>query len=120
MSHATLHAVLDNGEGLPDCPTAGDNLYVYPAIVPDLDTGVEFCDSTLLLCCHFCRDPTFFYVDDDFRVVAQTPSCPCCSSNYTRIIPKQEPTTVADEATSYGYDDCPAIFWLEDGEYVSN
>ena len=72
-----------------------------------------------MLCCHFCRDPTFFYVDDDFRVVAQTPSCPCCSSNYTRIIPKQEPT-VADEATSYGYDDCPAIFWLEDGEYVSN
>ena len=110
MSQAALDAYLDNGEGLPDCPACGDNLYVYPAIVSDLDTGVEFYDSTLL-CCHF-------YVDDDFSVVAQTPSCPCCGTTYTHVIPKQEPA-LADEATSYDCDDCPASFWLEDGEYVS-
>ena len=118
MSQAALHAVLDNGEGLPDCPACGDNRYVYAAIVTDLDTGEDYGDSTLL-CCHFCRDPTFFYVDDDFSVVARTPSCPCCSSSYTRVIPKQEPA-VAVEATSYGCDDCPAIFWLQGGVYVSH
>ena len=98
MSQAALHAHLDNGEGLPDCPTAGDNLYVYPAIVSDLDSGVGFCDSTLL-CCHFCRDPTFFYVDDDFSVVAQTSSCPCCRTTYTHIILKQRRQSVRSPYT---------------------
>ena len=42
MSQAGLHAVLDNGEGLADCPACGDNLYVYAAIVTDLDTGEDY------------------------------------------------------------------------------
>ena len=75
MSQAALHAVLDNGEGLPDCPACGDNSYVCPAIVTDLDIGVEFEDT--LMCCRFCRDPTFFFVDDNGSVFAQTPLCPC-------------------------------------------
>ena len=114
MSQVALHAILDNGLGLPDCPACGENLYVYLAIA-DTDTDG---DSTLL-CCHFCRDTTFFYVDDDLAVVAQTPSCACCGTTYTHIIPKQEPA-LADESTIYGCDDCPAIFWLEGGEYVSH
>ena len=79
MSQAALHAVLDNGEGLPDCPACSDNLYVYSAIVTDMDTGEDFGDSTLL-CCHLCRDPTFFFVDDDFSVVAQGDLCEHCNN----------------------------------------
>ena len=37
MSQAALDAYLDYGEGYPDCPACGDNSYVYPAIVTDLD-----------------------------------------------------------------------------------
>ena len=45
MSQAALDAYLDCGEGYPDCPACGDNSYVYPAIVTDLDTGEEFRDT---------------------------------------------------------------------------
>ena len=116
MSHAALDAYLDYGEGYPDCPACGDNSHVYPAIVTDLDTGEEFRDT--LLSCKLCRDPTFFFVDDDLSVFAQTPPCLCCGTTYTHIVPKQEPA-IADESTIYSCDDCPAIFWLEDGDYVS-
>ena len=117
MSQAALDAYLDCGEGYPDCPACGDNSYVYPAIVTVLDTGEEFRDT--LLSCELCRDPTFFFVDDDGSVFEQTPSCPCCGSAYTHIVPKQEPA-IADESTIYSCDDCPAVFWLDDGELVTS
>ena len=115
MSQAALDAYLDIGEGLPDCPACGDNSYVCSAF--DQDTEVEFSDT--LLCCHFCRDPDIFFVDDDGSVVTQSPECPCCGGLYTQIIPKQEPA-VADESTLYNCEDCPAIFWLDDSVYVFN
>ena len=117
MSQAALDAYLDYGEGYPDCPACGDNSYVYPALATDLDTGEEFRTSTLLSC-ELCRDPTCFCVDDDGSVSVLTPPCPCCGTTYTHIVPKQEPA-IADESTIYSCDDCPAIFWLEDGDYVS-
>ena len=111
MSQAALDAYLDIGEGLPACPACGGNSYVGSAF--DRDTGAPG-----LLCCHFCRDPDIFFVDDDGSVVTQSPECPCCGGLYTQVIPKQEPA-VADESTLYSCEDCPAVFWLEDGEYVS-
>ena len=117
MSHAALDAYLDYGEGYPDCPACGDNSYVYQAPATDLLTGEEY-DNGTLLSCDFCRDPTFFFVDNDGGVVAVAPDCPCCGSSYTGVIPKQLPA-VSDESTLFGCEDCSAIFWLDDGDYVS-
>ena len=118
MSQAALDAHLDYGEGYPDCPACGDNSYVYPALATDLDTGVEFRTSTLLSC-ELCSDPTFFCVGDDGSVCVLSPSCPCCGSSYTGVIPKQEPA-LADDPTVYGCEDCSATFWLVDGELVTS
>ena len=118
MSQAPLDAYLGYGEGYPDCPACSQNEYVFQAPATDLLTGEEYDDSTLLSC-HFCRDPTFFCVDDDGSVCVLSPSCPCCGSSYTGVIPKQEPA-LADDSTIHGCEDCSATFWLVDGELVTS
>ena len=74
MSQATLDAYLDYGEGLPDCPACGGNDHVYQAPATDLLTGEEY-DNSTLLSCHFCRDPTFFFVDGAVKIDARGTSC---------------------------------------------